>query len=173
MIHSFTCRRSSDIRIPSCPLDSSVHHDDLTRISRSRAHQLFSCHMALVVAAHDPHQFPEWRLEGTLRHHHPSRFDSSLSLSRCHEQATPQSPAVSCAGVQQLDERLREKLCVTVRTLDVDDCHDVILVLSSRLSVTECALHQFGLKSWSSLSEPSICLNSCATHRGRTCGLSA
>ena len=55
-------------------------------------------------------------------------------------QATPQSPAAPCLGVQvaevrQLDERRRERLCVIVRKSCVNDCHGVTLVPSNSRSV--------------------------------------
>ena len=111
---------------------------------------------------HDSHPFHAWRLEGTLRHfshHHPSRFDSSLFISRRPYglsrpvQATLQSSAASCPGVEvvvvrQFDERLWERLCIEGCTVDVNGCHNVILVPSSRRGVTEYTVHQFQFRSW-------------------------
>ena len=87
-------------------------------------------------------------------HHHSRRF-ISFSISRLSRpcslsrpvQATQQSSAASCPSVavvvvRQFDERLWERLCIEVCTPDVNDCHNVILVPSSRRSVVPSPLER-------------------------------
>ena len=96
---------------------------------------------------------------GCRAYHHRSRLDTCLYLTlprpcslSCSVQAPSQSPAASCPGVDvevvgQLDERLWEKLCIEIRTPDVNDCYIVVLALSSRRGMTEYTFHQIQSRS--------------------------
>ena len=46
-------------------------------------------------------------------------------------------PAVKVTVVRQFDERFWEKFCVKTRTPDVNDCDNVVLILSSCCTVVE------------------------------------